>query len=46
MKQDATRPLRVILADDHPIVRAGMRTILNSPDDLIVFAEGTRGAGA
>ena len=36
----------VVIVDDHPIVRAGMRTILNNTDDLTVVAEGARGADA
>lgn len=38
--------ITVILIDDHPIVRAGMRAVLNDADDLRVVAEGTRGADA
>jgi len=36
----------VVIVDDHPIVRAGMRTVLNHADDLTVVAEGARGADA
>ncbi|MBI4671493.1 MAG: response regulator transcription factor [Chloroflexi bacterium] len=38
--------IRVAIVDDHPIVRAGMRTVLNTADDITVVAEGTRGADA
>jgi len=36
----------VVIVDDHPIVRAGMRTVLSSADDITVVAEGTSGADA
>ena len=38
--------IQVIVIDDHPIVRAGMRTILDAAGDITVIAEGTRGADA
>lgn len=31
--------IRIIIADDHPIVRAGMRQILAESDDVVVAAE-------
>jgi len=36
----------VVIVDDHPIVRAGMRTLLTNTDDITVVAEGARGADA
>ncbi|MCL4487173.1 MAG: response regulator transcription factor [Chloroflexi bacterium] len=36
----------VVIVDDHPIVRAGMRTILTAAGDIAVLAEGTCGADA
>jgi DNA-binding NarL/FixJ family response regulator len=36
----------VVIVDDHPIVRAGMRTVLTNTDDIRVVAEGARGADA
>lgn len=33
------REIRVILADDHPVVRTGIRTLLQQADDIIVVAE-------
>ncbi len=36
----------VVIVDDHPIVRAGMRTVLSAASDITVVAEGTRGADA
>jgi DNA-binding NarL/FixJ family response regulator len=38
--------LRVLLADDDPLVRAGLRTILSAADDLRVVGEAGDGAGA
>ncbi len=33
------RPIRVLLADDHPVVRAGLRAVLATEDGLQVVAE-------
>ena len=38
--------ITVAIVDDHPIVRAGMRTILESSDDILVVAEGGNGGEA
>jgi len=40
------RPLRVLLVDDDPLVRAGLRAILSSASDLVVVAEAADGAAA
>ena len=37
------QPIRVMLIDDHPVVRAGLRAILDSFPDIEVVAEGTSG---
>ena len=37
---------RILVADDHPIVRSGLRTVLNAQPDLQVVAEATDGAEA
>jgi two-component system response regulator NreC len=37
-------PIRVLVADDHPIVRAGLRTVLGSQADLEVVGEAADGA--
>ncbi|HDQ73235.1 MAG TPA: response regulator transcription factor [Chloroflexi bacterium] len=36
----------VIIIDDHPVVRAGIRTVLDRTPDVTVVAEGTTGAEA
>ncbi|MBI5652919.1 MAG: response regulator transcription factor [Chloroflexi bacterium] len=38
--------LRVVIVDDHPIVRAGIRAVLDAADGITVVAEGARGAEA
>lgn len=41
-----TEPVRVLLADDEPLVRSGMRLILDAEPDLEVVGEAGDGAGA
>lgn len=36
--------VNVMLIDDHPVVRAGLRAILNSFDDITVVGEGSDGS--
>ncbi len=36
--------IRVVLVDDHPVVRAGMRAVLERSEGLLVVAEGGDGA--
>lgn len=38
--------LRVLIADDHPLFRKGMRTLLESMPDIVVVSEATTGAEA
>lgn len=38
--------LSVLLIDDHPVVRAGLKAILNSFEDIRVIAEGSDGSAA
>ncbi len=38
------KEIRVILADDHPVVRTGIRTLLQQADDIIVVAETGNGS--
>jgi DNA-binding NarL/FixJ family response regulator len=43
---DATGPIRVILADDHALVREGSRRILEDSGEIIVVAEAADGEEA
>jgi DNA-binding NarL/FixJ family response regulator len=38
--------IRVVVVDDHPIVRAGMRLVLDSAENVTVVGEGASGADA
>ncbi|MCU1561162.1 response regulator transcription factor [Mycetocola sp.] len=40
------QPIRVIVADDHPIVRSGIAALLSLADDIDVVAEAANGADA
>lgn len=40
------RVIRVLIADDHPVVRQGLRTFLDLQDDLDVVGEAADGAEA
>ena len=46
MKTSSTKPIRVILADDHPIVRAGIRETLKALPGIEVVGEATDGREA
>lgn len=39
MTPEGAAPIRLLLADDHPVVRAGIRAMLESEGDLVVVAE-------
>ncbi|MBS1249298.1 MAG: Nitrate/nitrite response regulator protein NarL [Chloroflexi bacterium] len=39
-------PITVVIIDDHPIVRAGMRSVLDRDEDIVVVAEGESGKDA
>ncbi|GAA1135007.1 DNA-binding NarL/FixJ family response regulator [Kitasatospora gansuensis] len=41
---DATSPIRVLLVDDHQVVRRGLRTFLEVQDDIEVVGEAADGA--
>jgi NarL family two-component system response regulator LiaR len=44
--QENASMIQVIIIDDHPVVRAGMRTVLDAAPDITVVAEGDSGADA
>ncbi|MCW2860207.1 MAG: degU15 [Actinoallomurus sp.] len=46
MMSDVDSPIRVMLADDQRLVRAGFRSILDGEDDITVVAEAGDGAEA
>src|SRR5262245_27854304 len=37
------RPVRVLIADDHPVVRQGLKQILTADPDVVVSGEATDG---
>jgi DNA-binding NarL/FixJ family response regulator len=39
----ATRPIRVLLVDDHAVVRRGLRGFLEPQDDITVVGEAENG---
>ena len=41
-----TEPIRIIIADDHPIVREGLATVLNQEEDLEVVGQAGNGLDA
>ncbi|MCJ7702453.1 MAG: response regulator, partial [Anaerolineales bacterium] len=43
---ETTNPIRVLLADDHAVVRAGIRQFLEQADDIEVIAEADDGEAA
>lgn len=43
---DSTRIIRILIADDHPIFRHGLKTLLEAEPDLRVIAEAGDGAEA
>ncbi len=43
---DATEPIRILVADDHPVVREGLIAILNTQSDFAVVGEASSGKEA
>ena len=41
-----TKPLRILLVDDHPVLRAGLRSLLSAQADFDVVAEADSGESA
>ena len=46
MTEPEPAPLRVVLVDDHPVVRAGLRALLEGQPDLLVVGEADSAADA
>jgi DNA-binding NarL/FixJ family response regulator len=46
MNDSDAAPLRVVIADDHPLVRSGLRTILAAADGIDVVGDASTGAEA
>src|SRR5258708_465682 len=46
MKSSPVNVIRVLIADDHPVVREGLAAILRSEPDIQVVAEATDGVHA
>lgn len=44
--ESCANPITVVIADDHPVVREGLATILKSESDIKVVAEATNGEEA
>ena len=38
-----TKPIGVLIADDHPLVRAGLRAVVESAPDIVVVGEAASG---
>lgn len=43
---DAAKPVRILLVDDHPVMRAGVRALLCAEPGLLLVAEASDGSGA
>ena len=46
MDSKRSQPVRIVIADDHPIFRDGLRRLLESEPDLKVIGEASDGAEA
>lgn len=46
MAADGTAPIRILIADDHPMLREGVRAVLDMQPDMVVVGEAATGADA
>jgi DNA-binding NarL/FixJ family response regulator len=46
IRREESAPVRVVVADDHPVVRAGLRALFATADGLAVVAESATGRDA
>jgi DNA-binding NarL/FixJ family response regulator len=46
MQELRARPIRVLIVDDHPLIREGLREVIGSLDDMEVIGEAADGAEA
>lgn len=42
-KNESTAPIKILLADDHQIVREGLRKVIDDEEDMVVVAEASNG---
>jgi DNA-binding NarL/FixJ family response regulator len=43
---DEARPIRILVVDDHPVVRAGIEALMNGHADMVVVAQASNGREA
>lgn len=46
MEHDASHPIRILCADDHPLVRKGIAALLSGESDLLLIGEASTGKEA
>ena len=46
MKEKAMKPIKILIADDHAIVREGIRQLLTSQNDMEIVGEADDGSMA